>query len=115
MSAAVSQDKFFYGGQAVLEGVMMRGRTTYAVAVRKPDGEIQILRERLLSIIYTHPIWKLPLLRGLAGLWEQLHLGLKALMWSANMQAGAGQASLTAHAMRATTGIAIIRASPSAR
>ena len=89
MSAAVSQDKFFYGGQAVLEGVMMRGRTTYAVAVRKPDGEIQVLRERLLSIIYTHPIWKLPLLRGLAGLWEQLHLGMKALMWSANMNAGA--------------------------
>src|SRR2546429_7284698 len=51
----MSQDKFFYGGQAVLEGVMMRGRTTYAVAVRKPDGEIQVLRERLRSIIYTHP------------------------------------------------------------
>src|SRR5207302_1616185 len=39
MSAAVSQDKFFYGGQAVLEGVLMRGRTTYAVAVRRPAGE----------------------------------------------------------------------------
>ena len=50
----MSQDKFFYGGQAVLEGVMMRGRTTYAVAVRKPAGEIQVLRERLRSIIYTH-------------------------------------------------------------
>ncbi|TMC63649.1 MAG: DUF1385 domain-containing protein [Chloroflexota bacterium] len=95
MSAAVSQDKFFYGGQAVLEGVMMRGRTTYAVAVRKPDGEIQVLRERLLSIIYTHPIWKLPLLRGLAGLWEQLHLGMKALMWSANIQAAAEQVELS--------------------
>ena len=94
MSAAVSQDKFFYGGQAVLEGVMMRGRTTYAVAVRKPDGEIQVLRERLLSIIYTHPVWKLPLLRGLAGLWEQLHLGMKALMWSANIQAAAEQVEL---------------------
>src|SRR3989442_15780596 len=97
MSAAVSQDKFFYGGQAVLEGVMMRGRTTYAVAVRKPDGEIQVLRERLLSVIYTHPIWKLPLLRGLAGLWEQLHLGMKALMWSANIQAAAEQIELSAN------------------
>ena len=110
MSAAVSQDKFFYGGQAVLEGVMMRGRTTYAVAVRKPDGEIQVLRERLLSVIYTHPIWKLPLLRGLAGLWEQLHLGMKALMWSANIQAAAEQVELSANAMRVTMGIAIVGA-----
>src|SRR5439155_476815 len=62
----MSQEKFFYGGQAVLEGVMMRGRTTYAVAVRRPDGEIQVLRERLRSIIYTHRFWKMPLLRGLA-------------------------------------------------
>jgi uncharacterized protein YqhQ len=108
MSAAVSQDKFFYGGQAVLEGVMMRGRTTYAVAVRKPDGEIQVLRERLRSIIYTHPVWKLPLLRGLAGLWEQLHLGMKALMWSANIQAAADQVELSSNAVRITMGIAVV-------
>src|SRR5438270_4793016 len=110
MSAAVSQEKFFYGGQAVLEGVMMRGRTTYAVAVRKPDGEIQVLRERLKSIIYTHPFWKLPMLRGLAGLWEQLHLGMKALMWSANIQAAAEQVELSAGAIRLTIGIAIVGA-----
>ena len=108
MSAAVSQDKFFYGGQAVLEGVLMRGRTTYAVAVRRPDGEVQVLRERLRSIVYTHPFWKLPLLRGLAGLWEQLHLGMKALMWSANVQAAGEQVELSAGAMRLTVGIAII-------
>ena len=110
MSAAVSQEKFFYGGQAVLEGVMMRGRTTYAVAVRRPDGEIEILRERLRSIIYTHPVWKLPLLRGLAGLWEQLHLGMKALMWSANIQAAAEQVELSATAIRITMGIAVVGA-----
>src|SRR2546427_781463 len=110
MSAAVSQEKFFYGGQAVLEGVMMRGRTTYAVAVRKPDGEIQVLRERLRSIIYTHRFWKLPLLRGLAGLWEQLHLGMKALVWSANIQAAGEQVELSANAIRITMGIAIIGA-----
>src|SRR5258708_3476405 len=108
MSAAVSQEKFFYGGQAVLEGVMMRGRTTYAVAVRKPDGEIQVLRERLRSIMYTHPVWKLPLLRGLAGLWEQLHLGMKALMWSANIQAAAEQVELSSNAVRITMGIAVV-------
>src|SRR3979409_77253 len=107
MGAAVSQEKFFYGGQAVLEGVMMRGRTTYAVAVRKPDGEIQVLRERLRSIIYTHPVWKLPLLRGLAGLWEQLHLGMKALMWSANIQAAAEEIGLRADPNTVQMGFAI--------
>src|SRR5260370_35815210 len=100
MSAAVSQEKFFYGGQAVLEGVMIRGRTTYAVAVRKPEGEIQGRRERLRSIIYTHPIWKLPLLRGLAGLWDQLHLGMRPLVCSANIQAAAGQVDLSADRIR---------------
>jgi len=97
----VSQDKFFYGGQAVLEGVMMRGRTTYAVAVRRPDGEIQVLRERLRSIIYTHRFWKLPLLRG---------LGMKALVWSANIQAAGEQVELSANAIRITMGIAIVGA-----
>src|SRR5438105_4799825 len=91
MSAAVSQDKFFYGGQAVLEGVLMRGRTTYAVAVRRPDGEIQVLRERLRSIVYTHPFWKLPLVRGLAGGWELLQLGVTALCWAETVQAAAEQ------------------------
>lgn len=110
MSAAVSQDKFFYGGQAVLEGVLMRGRTTYAVAVRRPDGEIQVLRERLNSMIYVHPVWKLPLLRGLAGLWEQLHLGMKALMWSAGIQAAGEEIELSKSAMTITIGIAIIGA-----
>jgi len=108
--ASVSQDKFFYGGQAVLEGVLMRGRTTYAVAVRRPDGEIQILRERLSSVVYTHPVWKLPLLRGLAGLWEMLHLGMKALMYSANVQAEGEQLELSGNVMRVTIGIAIVGA-----
>src|ERR671937_345568 len=110
MSAPVTQDKFFYGGQAVLEGVLMRGRTTYAVAVRRPDGEIQVLRERLKSIVYIHPYWKLPLLRGLAGLWEQLHLGMKALMWSANIQAAGEEVELSAGAIRITIAIAVVGA-----
>src|SRR5260370_38139276 len=86
---------------------MMRGGPPYAVAVRKPDGELQVLRERLRSIMYTHPVWKLPLLRGLAGLWEQLHLGMKALMWSANIQAAAEQVELSANAIRVTMAIAV--------
>ena len=106
----MSQDKFFYGGQAVLEGVLMRGRTTYAVAARRPDGEIELLRERLNSVIYVHPFWKLPLFRGLAGLWEQLHLGMKSLMWSANIQAAGEQIEISKSAMRVTIGIAVVGA-----
>jgi uncharacterized protein YqhQ len=82
-------DKFFYGGQAVIEGVMMRGKTHYAVAVRLPDTkEIVVDRGELKAPIYTNPLWKLPFVRGLALIGEQLHLGMKSLIWSANMNAG---------------------------
>jgi uncharacterized protein YqhQ len=82
-------DKFFYGGQAVIEGVMMRGKTHYAVAVRLPDTkEIVVDRGELKAPIYTHPMWKLPFVRGLALIGEQLHLGMKSLIWSANVNAG---------------------------
>jgi uncharacterized protein YqhQ len=110
MSAAMREDRFFYGGQAVLEGVLMRGRTTYAVAVRRPDGEIQILRERLRSAMYVSRFWKLPMLRGLAGLWEQLHLGMKALMWSASIQAAGEEIELSKGAMGVTIAIAVVGA-----
>jgi uncharacterized protein YqhQ len=82
-------DKFFYGGQAVIEGVMMRGKTHYAVAVRLPETkEIVVDRGELKAPIYTHPMWKLPFVRGLALIGEQLHLGMKSLIWSANVNAG---------------------------
>jgi uncharacterized protein YqhQ len=83
-------DQFFYGGQAVIEGVMMRGKRHYAVAVRLPNTkEIVVDRGELKAPIYTNPIWKLPFVRGLALIGEQLHLGMKSLMWSVNMNAGA--------------------------
>ncbi len=83
------KDQFFYGGQAVIEGVMMRGKRHYAVAVRLPGTkEIVVDRGELKAAIYVNPIWKLPILRGLALIGEQLHLGMKSLMWSANMNAG---------------------------
>ena len=82
-------EPFFYGGQAVIEGVMMRGKKHYAVAVRLPDThEIVVDRGELKATIYVNPIWKLPFVRGLALIAEQMHLGMKALMWSANMNAG---------------------------
>jgi len=68
---------------------MMRGKRHYAVAVRLPNTkEIVVDRGELKAAIYVNPIWKLPILRGLALIGEQLHLGMKSLMWSANMNAG---------------------------
>src|SRR5712692_1993749 len=80
---------FFYGGQAVIEGVMMRGKRHYAVAVRLPNSkQIVVDRGELKAAIYVNPIWKLPFARGLALIGEQLHLGMTSLIWSANMNAG---------------------------
>src|ERR1700693_1073535 len=83
-----AEQPFFYGGQAVIEGVMMRGKRHYAVAVRLPTTkEIVVDRGELKASIYVNPIWKLPFVRGLDLIGEQLHLGMKSLIWSANMNA----------------------------
>src|SRR5881227_2079623 len=88
--AVAKKEPFFYGGQAVIEGVMMRGRRHYAVAVRVPSTlQIVVDRGELNAPIYVNPFWKQPFVRGLALIGEQMHLGMKALMWSANMNAGA--------------------------
>jgi uncharacterized protein YqhQ len=76
-----------YGGQAVIEGVMMRGRKTYAVAMRTPDGSITTKVE-LLGGIYKSFLTRIPFLRGLILLWDSLGLGMRALTDSANMQTG---------------------------
>ena len=77
--------KFYYGGQAVMEGVMMRGQKNMAVAVRAPGGEIIVHHEPLNNALYTNPVMRLPFLRGLVALWDALGLGTKALMFSANV------------------------------
>lgn len=92
---------FFYGGQAVIEGVLMRGRDHYAVAARRPDGTITVISERLTSRVYNARVWGLPFLRGVAGLYEMLNLGLRALTWSANIQMGE-EAQISQGAMRTT-------------
>src|SRR6266571_6467064 len=72
------KEPFFYGGQAVIEGVMMRGKRYYAVAVRVPTTkEIVIDRGELKASIYTSPFWKLPFVRGIALIGEQMHLGMR--------------------------------------
>jgi uncharacterized protein YqhQ len=78
--------KISYGGQAVLEGVMMRGRTFMAVAVRAPDKHIEVKSEPLPKHLYGGIIQKIPLVRGVTMLWDALGLGMKALMFSADIQ-----------------------------
>jgi len=74
-----------YGGQAVIEGVMMRGGQAVAIAMRAPDKNIVIHTESL-SGIYRSRIAKIPFLRGLVILWDALGLGMRALTISANTQ-----------------------------
>jgi uncharacterized protein YqhQ len=74
------------GGQAVLEGVMMRGISVWAVAVRRPDGEIEISSEPIRPWATRHRLWRLPILRGVVALGESMKIGFKALGISANAQ-----------------------------
>jgi uncharacterized protein YqhQ len=78
--------KISYGGQAVLEGVMMRGRTWMAVAVRAPDSSIKIQSKPLPRHLYGGIVQKIPLVRGMTMLWDALGLGMQALMYSADIQ-----------------------------
>jgi uncharacterized protein YqhQ len=78
----VGMSKQYYGGQAVIEGVMMRGRKTMAVAVRNPQDEIVLHEEPLTAKIYTSSWGQKPFIRGLSLLWDALGLGMRALMWS---------------------------------
>src|SRR6478752_1696428 len=78
---------FTYGGQALIEGVMMRGRDAIAVALRHPDGEIVYATERLDSGFHGTRWSKLPFIRGLVVLYETLVVGTRWLVRSANVQA----------------------------
>src|SRR5262245_46279504 len=76
-----------YGGQAVLEGVMMRSPTRWAVAVRTPQGEIAQVVNEITSPQQRHRIWRLPVVRGVVALGESLAIGFRALAISANYAA----------------------------
>jgi len=76
--------RFYYGGQAVIEGVMMRGQKNMVTVVRRPDGELAVDTQPL-SAIYTGWMRKAPLLRGVIILIEALVLGMKTLLYSANV------------------------------
>src|SRR5215213_1210571 len=74
------------GGQAVLEGVMMRGISVWAVAVRTPEGQIEVESEPLVPWAQRHRLWRLPVIRGVVALGESMKIGFKALAISANAQ-----------------------------
>lgn len=76
-----------YGGQAVIEGVLMRGRNALAIAMRAPDGSIAIHTEKLAKV-YRSKLTKIPFLRGSILLWDAMGLGMRALTISANIQTG---------------------------
>jgi len=80
---------FYYGGQAVMEGVMMRGRRSAAVAIRRPDGSIYLYEEALNPRLYQNRLFRLPFLRGMLLLWEMLVLGTRLMTLSANIATGA--------------------------
>jgi uncharacterized protein YqhQ len=75
------------GGQAVLEGVMMRGPSNWALAVRKPDGEIAHVDHQIQSVMARHRLFRLPVIRGVIALGESLAIGFRALAISANYAA----------------------------
>lgn len=77
-------EKINIGGQAILEGVMMRAPRAMAIAVRRPSGEIVVKREQMPPLSERYPIVKLPILRGAVALFTSLVLGIKALNFSAN-------------------------------
>ena len=79
MTASNREEPKYLGGQAVVEGVMMRGETSWAVAIRTPEGEIE-------TVVHVAPRWSdryrhIPLLRGVMALAESLSLGMRALTW----------------------------------
>ena len=100
------EDKIItYGGQAVIEGVMMRGQKAFAIAMRAPDGNIVIHKEDLASV-YRSKLTKIPFLRGIILLWDALGLGIRALTLSANTQTGEDE-KLEGPALYLTLGVSL--------
>jgi uncharacterized protein YqhQ len=83
-AASPSPAPHLYGGQAVVEGVMMRGARHWAVAVRRPAGGIHVESHDIESVADRHPVLRKPLLRGVIVLGQSLAIGMRALMIAAN-------------------------------
>ena len=99
-----------YGGQAVIEGVMIRGRRTIALACRLPTGEIYRYREPLRSALLASRLARAPFVRGLVVLWESLAYGTRMLMRSADLQLEEGEGSMGSGSNAVIIGVALIAA-----
>lgn len=73
------------GGQAVIEGVMMRVPGAYSTAVRDPKGKLRLKRKKFTSITTSSKFWSKPILRGIASLYEAMNMGMSTLQWSADI------------------------------
>ncbi|MGH2692444.1 MAG: DUF1385 domain-containing protein [Actinomycetota bacterium] len=103
----MAEQQHFYGGQAVLEGVMMRGRDHWAVAVRKPVGDMHIEGHEIDSIAKRYRAFRWPGLRGVIALGQALSIGIKALTISAN-QSAEEEEKLTPRQMAISMAIALV-------
>ena len=83
----MAQGNLYYGGQALIEGVMIRGPRSVAIACRRPDGDI-IVRGETLGYVYTSVVRRVPFLRGVIVLWETIALGMRSLIFSSNVAVG---------------------------
>ena len=103
-------EKINIGGQAVIEGVMMRAPRSMAIAVRRPDGEIVVQRNRVVPLSERFPVVKLPLVRGAVALFTSLIIGIKALNYSANeaLAEGEKKEEISALAMGGTMVVALL-------
>ncbi len=101
--------KFSYGGQAVIEGVMIRGRKAVVTAVRRPNNEV-IADNRPLSSIYTGRVRKTPLLRGVIILIEAMVLGISSLLYSANVSLEEEEEEITGKTVWLMIAVAILLA-----
>ena len=81
----VMKPTILVGGQAVIEGVMMRVPGGYATAARDPEGKIHIIKKNFESLSERSRFWRKPILRGMAGLYESMKMGMETLQWSADI------------------------------
>ncbi|GAI50017.1 unnamed protein product, partial [marine sediment metagenome] len=100
---------FYYGGQAVIEGVMIRGRKAMVTAVRRPNGGMA-MDVQPLSPIYTGWMRRTPLMRGIIVLIEAMALGIKSLLYSANVSLEEEEEELSGKTAWAMIGIALVLA-----
>ena len=90
----ISKETLYFGGQALIEGVMIRGPHSLAIACRRPDGDIAVRRETLGGL-YTGRLRRIPLIRGVIVLWETLVIGMRSLIFSSNVALGEEESEIS--------------------